>query len=721
MQTTAEQVRRETVPAVDRPESVNHLVVLAVSIFLSAFLLFQVQPLISRWILPWFGGSTAVWTTCMLFFQIVLFGGYGYAHCMFRWLNSRQQCLVHLALLALACGLLPIIPSDAWKPQPGTAPGLAILAMLAATVGLPYFVLSSTGPLLQSWFARSFPGRSPYRLYALSNIGSLLALLSYPIVFEPALDLHTQAWSWSAGFIVLSLTIGLCAWKQSQVPTVGELLVGSPDARSVQREPAPALVRRLAWVALPALASATLLAATNHICQNVAVVPFLWVAPLSLYLVTFIICFDAVHWYRRLPVALVTAVLSFLTAGAVEVDLLRSLPLLAEVALYLAMMFGACLIYHGELVRLRPRAAHLTEFYLAMSAGGALGGVLVSLLAPLVFDGFFEWNLSVLVALATAGAVAAHELRVGSGTAPSARESRLRTLAQRGLIVVCVCGWLVAARWQKGDTDLLTQIRNFYGVISVYETDDVDPTLRRYTFQNGRVDHGQQFRAVEKRTVPLTYYRPESGVGRALVAASQNGPIRVGVVGLGTGTLAAYARPGDVYRFYEINPAAIAVAHEWFTYLDDCQGTVEVAEGDARLLLEQEQHQQFDVLVLDAFSGDSVPVHLLTSEAFEIYAHCIRPGGIIAVNVTNHFLRLATEVEQQADLRGLGHTRLYVEEGEGPGERRSDWMLISSDAEFLQKFPAEVPAEVLADDARQPQAPVWTDRFSNLFRLLKNW
>jgi SAM-dependent methyltransferase len=357
-----------------------------------------------------------------------------------------------------------------------------------------------------------------------------------------------------------------------------------------------------------------------------------------------------------------------------------------------------------------------------MSAGGALGGVLVSFVAPCIFKSFFEWNLSLLSVLGVAIGVLLHELgRRHSDRSSRPTDDRSPTLLRHGVLIVGGVSLYYATSWQTSAADVLERTRNFYGVITVHEIDPEDPQLHRYTFRSGRVDHGQQFRAPEKREIPLTYYGRDSGVGRALVDAGRQGPVRVGIVGLGTGTLATFARPGDYYRFYEINPAAIAVAHKWFTYLDDCRGIVDVAEGDARLLIEREQEARFDVLVLDAFSGDTVPVHLLTEEAFQIYERRIRDGGVIAVNVTNHFLRLAAEVERQADARGLGHTRLYQPETEEPGQHRSDWVLMTSDRSFLNRFPSEVPTDVATEETQASAAPLWTDRFSNLIGLLKNW
>lgn len=706
--------------------SAAHLALLAFSIFLSAFLLFQVQPIISRWILPWFGGSTAVWTTCMLFFQIVLFCGYAYAHATFRWLGGRTQGWLHLALLALACALLPVIPSDTWKPADSSHPAALILGLLAATVGVPYFVLSSTGPLLQAWFANAFPGRSPYRLYALSNAGSLLALLSYPFLFEPLMGLHAQAWNWTAGFVILALAIASCAWIQMKHP--GTQLesraetASPPHELQVQAHAGPSLAARVAWVALPAFASVMLLATTNHVCQNIAVVPFLWVAPLSLYLLTFIICFDHARWYRRGMIALATAVFAFASAGARDIELIYNLSLVPELLLYLATMFGACLLCHGELVRLRPAPSHLTEFYLAMSGGGALGGLLVSFIAPRVFTSFFEWNLGLLGTICLAWCVLSHELanqvREPAAVERSTGSSRHYS-AGGGVLALGFLPLWFAGQWQFAEAPTLVRSRNFYGVIRVQERYADDPARHHYTFRSGRVTHGKQFVSPEKRAIPLTYYGRHTGVGHALIAAGDRGPLRVAVVGLGTGTLATYARAGDHYRFYETNPAVVDVAKQWFTFLGDCQGTTELVEGDARLMLERESVPPYDVIVLDAFSGDTVPVHLLTQEAFTIYRKRLREGGLIAVNVDNNHLQISSEVERQADAQLLSRTRVF-HPGDDEFDYRADWIIISADREFLRRLPSNVPAELLSLEAKIRTIPLWTDHYSNLASLLIN-
>jgi hypothetical protein len=387
---------------------------LALTILLSAFLLFQIQPLISKFILPWFGGSPAVWTTCMLFFQCLLFCGYAYAHLTSRLLSGRGQALLHLGLIVAAVMMLPITPDAGWKPKPGMDPTWRILGLLAVSVGLPYFVLSATGPLGQAWFSRAYARRSPYRLYALSNFGSLAALLPFPVFFEPAFAADVQAWLWSASFVVFGL---LCAgaavwiWRNRGDRPMGrntnEL---ASDDQSPPASNAPTIGRRILWLALPAAASLMLLATTSQACQNVAVVPLLWVVPLALYLLTFIICFDHERWYRRGTYCAVAAALVFLSAGGADwlSDVIPELipaidaksfglNLVQQRILYFATMFMVCMVCHGELVRLRPSALHLTEYYLMIAAGGALGGAFVSLVAPRIFPGYWEWNLGLVI------------------------------------------------------------------------------------------------------------------------------------------------------------------------------------------------------------------------------------------------------------------------------------------------------------------------------------
>ncbi len=676
----------------------------AATILVSAFLLFQVQPLISKAILPWFGGSPAVWTTCMLFFQAVLFAGYSYAHLSERALGRTSRLVVHLGVLLAACLMLPVTPDAAWKPDDSSEPTWRILALLGVTVGLPYFVLSTTGPLVQAWFSRSFPGQSPYRLYSLSNIGSLTALLSYPFVFEPRWNVPVQGWMWSAGFVLFAMLCAAGAW---QVWRVGEL----PATFVASGSPSPATKnvpawRPVLWVALPAFGSLTLLATTNHVCQNVAVIPFLWVVPLSLYLLSFIICFDHERWYHRGAWGLFTAALTLLAAA--WGDLTWDLPFVAELAVYFGAMFGVCMVCHGELVRLRPDPRHLTAFYLLISAGGALGGLFVSLVAPVVFDTFFEWTL----ALAGGGALAAGLLWLHARS--NGVRAAWRVAAPCG--AAATCGLMaVLYAGESSENRTVSEVRNFYGETAVVERALDEPLDRDFALISGHTIHGVQFVDPSKRELPTTYYSHESGVGRVLRALAEKPDLRVGAVGLGCGTLAAYARPGQCYRFYEINPEMERVAREHFSYLKDADGTVEVVLGDARLSLEREEPQHYDVLVLDAFSGDSVPAHLLTAEAFEVYQRHLAPDGVVCVHITNHYLDLEPVVRGVAQENGYDVVRIQL-----PGDYdlqlfRSNWMILTNNDELLARLRA---GPTIPLDLDVPPV-LWTDNASNLFEILK--
>jgi hypothetical protein len=667
-------------------------------------LLFQIEPLISKFILPWFGGSPAVWTTCLLFFQVVLFCGYAYAHLSTRFLAPRARVIVHCALLALAVVLLHVAPGDQYKPLDASHPTTLILGLLTATVGLPYFALSSTGPLLQAWFSAAYPSRSPYRLYALSNLGSLIALLSYPFVFEPAFDVLTQAhlWSWLfGGFAVLC---AVCAVKAFPALREAKLAVA---ASALAREHTTWL-ERLRWIGLPACASLALLATTNHVTSDVAVIPFLWVVPLSLYLITFIVAFDHERWYRRRVFATLSVILC-LAVGCLDPleDLLEKLhydfTFVDNLVLHFAALFCVCMVCHGELVRSRPSPARLTEFYLSVSAGGALGGIFVSLVAPAIFSTFFEWTLALLASFA---------LGVWVSYASGAR--RFGVAGALGVAAFTLAG-LAGIFYEQWDSDApLAVLRNFYGVVSVYEGDRDDPAMHHFSLAHGIVVHGRQFVAPEKRRQPVAYYAPGTGVGRALSYFQKDPEMRVGAVGLGVGTIAAYANAGQSIRFYEINEQVEELAEKYFSFLKDSPGETNIVLGDARLSLEREPPQNFHVFVLDAFSGDAVPAHLLTKEAFAIYLRHLRPDGVIAVNVTNRHLNLAPVVTAVAQEYHLTPIRIFTEPNGKELAYRADWLLLTKNAEFIASTkPAPPP------DAR-PSAPLlWTDHYSNLFQILE--
>ena len=663
----------------------------AATIFLSSLLLFLVQPLIARLILPWFGGSAAVWTTCMLFFQVLLLAGYAYAHGVAR---RRYEPLIHSALLVAAVATLPIMPAESWKPAGGAEPITRILLLLGATVGLPYFLLASTSPLVQAWFARARPGANPYRLFALSNLASLLALLGYPLLVEPYLSAREQVsvWSWLfAGFAVLCAAL---AWRTPR-----------PAAAPGAAQAAPALAARdiAWWLALSATGSVMLLAVTNHLTQNVASVPLLWLVPLALYLATFIIAFEGARWYQ--PRFLWPLLLVALVAMAwLLVDTEYHYQLALQLGVFLAGLFVGCLFCHGELYRTRPPPAHLTAFYLTVSAGGALGGLFVAVLAPLVFTGYFELGAG-LAALAVLAAL--RFISVG------------RVAYMTSLLVVLGVGACATYDGFRHQRDVRVAKRSFYGVLRVKEYGEPadDSHLRRLV--HGTIMHGEQYMSEARRRTPTTYYTETSGIAAA-IRAKQDHPVRVGVIGLGTGTIAAYGRPGDVYRFYDIDANVIRIAREQFTFLADSRAQVETALGDARLTLEREPPQGFDVLGVDAFSSDAIPVHLITREALQTYLRHMKPGGIVAFHVSNRFLDLIPVVARLAKELNLGAALIADDpddDDDSSVKSRSDWVLVSRDAKALRASAIVEAGAVPAED--RPGWRTWTDDYSNLVQILK--
>jgi len=711
-------------------------VAFAATILVSAFLLFQVQPLISKFILPWFGGSPAVWTTCMLFFQVTLFAGYAYAHGMSKWLSAKAQVVVHLALLGTAIvAMLPTIaPSPTWKPTTSGDPTGRILLLLAATVGLPYFMLSTTGPLLQAWFARVWPTRSPYRLYALSNFGSLVALLTFPFVFVPAFTSDTQATMWSIGFALFVLLCGIVAWQviraRSPVGSLPgaaaerEMLVANGHTSATQ----PAAGHRLLWVVLPACASLVLLATTNFVCEDVAVIPFLWVVPLALYLLTFIISFDHPRWYRPLGMSVATLVLIMMSAGGWDKFLdwtgLHT-NFLHDLVVYFGTMFFICMVCHGQLVRLRPPADQLTAYYMMISAGGALGGVFVSLIAPRIFRTHLEWTIGLAAGLIAAISVCVSNLwRLDFWLTKAQRGTLWRTAAIGSLLLLFGIGGFTTARWLiRGaavSPDTIYLGRNFYGCVSVYDVDGADPATHRRLFYNGSVVHGKELVEPDKRQRPISYFSEETGVGRTLTYFQNRPDTRVGVLGMGVAVAAAYSRPGHYYRFYEINELVDDIARNQFWFLEDCKCPFDVIVSDGRIGMERElasgQNQRFDVLVLDAFNGHAPPVHLLTNEAFEIYLQHVKPDGVICVNITSHFVNLVPVINGVAKKHGLGVTRVMTPYDSDKFLNSTDYMMLSRNPDFLAAIPPKLIADSLEPDF---EVPLWTDKYSNLFGVLK--
>jgi hypothetical protein len=688
----------------------------ALTIFLSAFLLFLVQPMLGKTILPWFGGSPAVWTACMLFFQALLVVGYVYAHGLVR-LPGRTQVVLHIALLAGAVALLPITPSEALKPVDEADPVGRILMVLALSVGGPYLMLSATGPLVQAWFARAHPGRSPYRLYALSNVGSLLALLAYPLLVEPWLRLSVQTGSWSIAFVVFAALCAGCGWVALRAHEAG--LQAADGVGPVVRGPAPTARSIAIWLGLSGLASMMLLAATNQICQDVASVPFLWVLPLGLYLLTFILCFN----YEGRDLGTWSAGCAVLAVG-IATWVLEQGPILhlgIQVGVHATTLFVCCMACHGELVKRRPSPDHLTLFYLVISLGGVLGGIFVSLVAPAIFDDFWEYPLGLVLCFALGVSVVVREVLD--------EDRGAKRLAIGAAVVLGLTG-LMAWELDRGvaaprRAAFLTE-RDFYGVFRVTDELKGDPPVRMRTVWSGLIRHGIQIQERGRRRIAMGYHGPSSGVGLAIrehPKQKEGKPMRLGVVGLGAGALAAYADRGDEVRLYEISPSVVRIAEEDFTYLSDAErrgADVETVLGDARIELERELAQgrpgRFDVLAIDAFSGDAVPMHLLTREAAEIYWQHLAPGGVLAINVSNLHLDLDPVVRALAREAGATSVRITNEAHESSGQLAARWWLLTHDPASLAS-----PRLRAAADTGVPDTPVllWTDDFSSLFGVLR--
>jgi protein-L-isoaspartate O-methyltransferase len=651
----------------------------AATVFWSALLLLLVQPVLTKAILPWFGGSAGVWTTSMLFYQSLLLLGYAYAHFVARRLTLRMQVALHTLLLIVSLLLLPLRPSPDWKPSTGDDPVLQILGLLFTSVGLPYFLLSATSPLVQSWFARNTPSATPYRLFALSNLGSLVALLSYPAAIEPILSTRSQMLYWTIGYVVFAILCCAAAYLSRSGEPVPE------ERFTIDR-------RAWTWLALAACPSILWLAVANQLSQDVAAIPFLWVVPLSLYLFSFVLCFDNEGWYRPrlfrwlLPVAWVAVTIAVAQQGYVVLRL--SLLMLA------GALFVICMFCHGELARLRPEASQLTAYYLTLSGGGALGGLFVGLLAPRMFNEYLELPIGVLISVILAlwllyALPYKRVLRIGAITAAAT---------------------IAAVLMPQTSTQHFVRMRNFYGTLQVTDTGPAVTAVR--TLFNGSIQHGVQFLAPERSRLGTTYYGVASGVAIAINTLRTDAPMRVGVIGLGTGTLAVYGKPNDVYRFYEINPSVVNLANVEFRYLRESRAKIDVVTADARLSLEREAPQNFDVLAVDAFAGDSIPVHLLTVEAFDLYFHHLKPTGALAIHVTNKHLDLAPVVQRIAKKMGA-NAFLVNNSSDGMNLiHYSSWVIVSRNPVLAKRF------SVLASPIRG-NAPLWTDDYSNLLRILR--
>ncbi|MCC6932627.1 MAG: fused MFS/spermidine synthase [Deltaproteobacteria bacterium] len=687
----------------------------SLNIFIGSALLFLIEPLIARYILPWFGSVPSVWNSCLFFFQLCLLAGYAYAHFLNRYFSPKKQISIHLCLLTVSLLFMPVIPGLEWKPTDPSAPEKQIVFLLAATIGLPFFLLSATSPLLQAWASRIYQERSPYRLYALSNLGSLLGLFSYPFIFEPQLTLRLQAISWSVvycAFIILSL---FCALGFSK--SVKESLLILPKKQE-EALPVTSCPRRhyFLWLWLSACSSVVLLATTNQIFQEISVVSLFWLLPLALYLISFIICFE----YEKFAAGRLWLLFFWLTMGALMWmmghDDSDSLNIALQIGIFSAVVFACSVLCHAQLVRLKPPAGQLTTFYLMISLGGTLGGAFVIFIAPIIFVGFWEFHLGVLLtyfccALLIVGGKNYFQrlwLRCGIGI--------LWLLGLAGLI------YGLKAHINARYDDAIVSARNFYGVLTVTENNQGTKYVSR-TLRHGPTQHGYQYLSPYWRSIPAAYYTSPTGINiahRKLSAIFERG-LNIGTVGLGAGTIAALGFAEDKITFYEINPYILEIATNYFTYLEDSLSQLRVVMGDARLSLENELKNNpggdgYDLLILDAFNGDAIPVHLLTQEASRIYWQHLRPDGILAVHISNAHVDLTSVVAALAADAGKKMILISTEEDLDKDTYGTDWLLITNNELFLNDI------EVLTSVQRGislPKLNLWTDEYSNILQILK--
>jgi SAM-dependent methyltransferase len=656
-----------------------HSIVFQLAIFLGAALLFQIQPLIVKRILPWFGATSSIWTTAVLFFQIALVTGYLYAHWLVR--RPRRMIALHAGLLVCSLVLLPVLPSEYWKPQPADVPVIGILLLLSCVVGLPYVQLAATSTLLQAMWNRRYSDEPPYSWYAISNTGSLVGLLSYPLVFEPLWNVRTQASIWSAVYLVyVVLMLAILFRARREAPLVLPAPIGPTFEWS--------------WVALPAATSMLFLSATSYLSENIAPMPLTWVLPLAMYLISFIVSFAKLPAFGRGVSFLVGAIgLLILCIAALDPLLMYHLPV--ALALVSCGVLLVCTALHRELYLTRPDAHTLTRFYLFLSIGGAVGGVIIGVVAPLTLP----IPIDFVIALA-ACALALTALNWRAGWKP-----RILSAALTGIVLYV--SNMHAMALLEGNHDFT---RNFYGTLRIRDEQMPGRPFKVRLLTHGLVHHGSQIMDPRLRRIPTTYYGYGSGASLAIRSTARPGQ-RVGIVGLGAGTLAAYARGSDSYRFYELNPAVVRLARSNFTYLSDSPASIEIVIGDGRLSLEREQPQNFDTLLLDAFSSDAVPTHLLTTEAMAVYLRHLAPDGILAFHTTNRALDLESVLSAVASASGL--RGCAVRTGEIPALFRTSatWVLLSRN-----QHGCEPPAGALVNKSG---VTAWTDEHTSIWPIFQ--
>jgi hypothetical protein len=719
---------------------------------LSAFLLFLVQPLVAKHILPWFGGAPAVWNVCMAFYQSALFGGYLYAHFLITRIPPSRRIWVHGVLVAAAIAVLPVLPAESWRPDGAAAPGVRIFLMLISSVALPFIALAGTGPILQALFAKRFPGTSPYPLYALSNFGSLIALLCFPFVLEPWVSVSAASTLWSGGFAIAGASVLACVWLSASRGSVANQLDGKGAGelhRPVQTR--VDVEQRIAWLLLPACAVVLLMGVTNLLCLDVSSVPLLWVVPLALYLSTFIFCFASERNHRpRLFTAVVLialladAALKYANVGLLS-RLFRIGAVYDQALILIALLFASCMLLHGMLQRLRPPAEQITAYYLSISAGGALGGHFVGLLAPTRFDDYAELPLGLSISWVALGVLGWRR----SGRRGRTMNSRLMS-AGAAVILTLLSGIHLVYDGERGLGEKLFQQRSFFGVLRVREQYPSEPNRHVKILMNGTTFHGRQLQHPIARLVPVSYFGPLTAIGMALYdgplsaagleladAPSGSGR-RIGIIGAGVGALAGYGRSGDQIVFYEIDPEVIYVALDsgHFDYVARSRAEIEVVLGDGRLSLEQELKdsgsRQFDVLIMDAFSSDAIPVHLLTREAFGVYVQHLRSDGLLAVQASNRHLLLPPLISRLGASVGLHSLQVQNRNIAGYSSGQSKWVLLSREASEIDGLEQKIRSRMRYAGVSEPEvilfrpeqadleaAPIWTDDYSNILSVLK--
>lgn len=694
-----------------------------IAIFLSAFLVFFIQPLLGKYILPWFGGTPATWSMTLLFFQVLLTGGYAYAYWLASLRSNKRQGIIH-GIFLVAAFILLVTNSIHW-PTPITAimdknnftsqvPTLAIFGYLLLSIGFPYFLLSTNGPLIQAWFSHAHPDKSPYPLYALSNAASLIALISYPLYFEVNFSIKEQAWIWSGLFLLFLSLVGLNVLQliRNKVEILDSTAPNQQESKVDETN--ISIGKRLLWIFLPAGASIMLLAVTNQMTQEVAAIPFLWTLPLGIYLLTFIQSFSDHNYYNRTVYSIGLLVTSILFI----IILIQAGALLFQIIIYSLLLYFSCMIFHGELIGIKPPPHQLTTFYLLVSIGGALGGLLVNFVAPVIFTGFWELEVGILLCWGL--------LVLLSVVDRPEDHSRRFALFNFGFLLffTLLLSFVMLIYVKVITGQQVYASRNFYGVLRVKEYSPVSNTSKAYSLFHGITLHGWQYLDTNLRDEPTAYYTRDSGVGLAIQNHPKRpGALKIGVLGLGIGTLAAYGQTGDVIRFYEINPDVIKVAQGeggYFSFLSDSRAEIQIVLGDARIQLQQELERgelaNFDILVLDTFSSDSIPMHLITREAFELYQAHLAPQGIIAVHISNHTLDLSPvvmQIAQSMHIPGIMINKI----GDGVQDISSDWILLSNNQAFLNLTQLQAYQQNVSYPSGNFR--VWTDDYSNLFSVLK--